>query len=73
MSHIQLLHNDDEVLDPTDPALRARGSVLIDGKEYGSWESRTDGSWSAWLHPVVRLDADSSEALKAAIAAHHAR
>lgn len=50
MAKIELLHNDDEVLDPLDSTLRMRGSLLIDGHERGSWEEHLDG------HYIARTD-----------------
>lgn len=47
MPNVQLLHNDDEVLDPTDSTLRTRGSVEIDGHQSGTWEEHRDGQWTA--------------------------
>jgi hypothetical protein len=47
MSKITLLHNDPDVLDPTDKSLCMRGSVEIDGKDQGSWEEHKDGTWTA--------------------------
>jgi hypothetical protein len=49
MANVTLLHNDDEVLDPTDSTLRTRGSVEVDGKHKGSWEEHLDGTWTALL------------------------
>jgi hypothetical protein len=43
MSAIELLHNDDEVLNPLDSTLRTRGSLRADGHERGSWEEHFDG------------------------------
>jgi hypothetical protein len=43
MSTVELLHNDDEVLNPLDSTLRARGSLLVDGEARGSWEEHLDG------------------------------
>lgn len=62
MANITLLHNDDEVLDPTDSTLRTRGSVEVDGKEKGSWEEHLDGTWTALLDGE-RFSASSREAL----------
>ncbi|AMM17352.1 hypothetical protein AX768_24350 [Burkholderia sp. PAMC 28687] len=49
MRTVKLEHNDDTVLDPSDPQLVARGSLLIDGHECGTWEQRRDGTWTARL------------------------
>ncbi|MDN7799440.1 MULTISPECIES: hypothetical protein [Burkholderiaceae] len=49
MADVTLLHNDDEVLDPTDSTLRTRGSVEVDGKEKGSWEEHLNGTWTALI------------------------
>ena len=70
-SQVQLLHNDDTVLDPADPSLRERGTVMVDGREWGNWESHRSGSWTACQHhDTLRLEASSKEALEAAIASH---
>jgi len=69
---VQLLHNDDTVLDPADPSLRERGAVMVDGREWGNWESHRNGSWTACQHrDTLRLEAPSKEALEAAIANHN--
>lgn len=47
MPKIELLHNDDEVLNPLDTTLRIRGSLRIDGHERGSWEEHLDGHYVA--------------------------
>lgn len=62
MPDVTLLHNDDEVLDPTDSTLRTRGSVEVDGKEKGSWEEHLDGTWTALLDGES-FTASSKEAL----------
>jgi hypothetical protein len=49
MRTVKLEHNDDAVLDPADPMLVMRGSVLLDGHELGVWEQRRNGTWIAWL------------------------
>jgi len=49
MRTVKLEHNDDTVLDPADPQLVMRGSVLLDGHECGGWEQRRDGTWIARL------------------------
>jgi hypothetical protein len=49
MRNVKLEHNDDTVLDPADPQLVARGSLLLDGHECGTWEQRRDGTWTARL------------------------
>ncbi|MEA3126655.1 MAG: hypothetical protein QOD67_3674 [Caballeronia sp.] len=49
MRTVKLEHNDDTVLDPTDPQLAMRGSLLLDGHECGGWEQRRDGTWIARL------------------------
>jgi hypothetical protein len=49
MRTVKLEHNDDTVLDPTDPQLVIRGSLLLDGHECGGWEQRRDGTWIARL------------------------
>lgn len=66
MTKVTLLHNDDEVLDPTDPTLRTRGSVEIEGKEHGSWEEHLDGTWTAMLDGES-LSAPSKDGLIAKI------
>jgi hypothetical protein len=66
MAHVTLLHNDDEVLDPSDSTLRTRGSVLVDGKEQGSWEEHLDGTWTA-LIDGESLRASSKDSLIAEI------
>ena len=47
MRTVKLEHNDDTVLDPSDPQRVARGSLLLDGHECGIWEQRRDGTWAA--------------------------
>ena len=49
MRTVKLEHNDDTVLDPTDPHLVKCGSLLLDGHECGEWEQRRDGTWIARL------------------------
>jgi len=49
MRTVKLEHNDDTVLDPSDPQLVMRGSLLLDGHECGGWEQRRDGTWIARL------------------------
>jgi hypothetical protein len=49
MNTVELLHNDDETLDPTDPGLSRRGSVIYDGDEAGTWEAHRGGKWMAIL------------------------
>jgi hypothetical protein len=49
MRTVKLQHNGDTVLDPADPHLVKRGSVLLDGHEPGMWEQRRDGTWIASL------------------------
>nr|WKF61738.1 hypothetical protein HUO10_006270 [Paraburkholderia busanensis] len=66
MSKITLLHNDDEVLDPTDSTLRVRGTVEVDGKHKGSWAEHLNGSWTA-LIDGESLSASSKEGLIAQI------
>lgn len=51
MRTVKLEHNDDTVLDPTDPQLVMRGSLLPDGHECGGWEHRRDGTWIARVSP----------------------
>ncbi|MBN3765282.1 hypothetical protein [Burkholderia sp. Ac-20365] len=66
MTSVELLHNDDEVLDPTDPTLRTRGAVKVDGHGKGSWEEHLDGTWTALIaHETFR--APSKEALAATL------
>jgi hypothetical protein len=55
MRSITLEHNDDCVLDPGDPGLVTRGSLLIDGHVAGMWEQRRDGSWIARLRGSGRV------------------
>jgi hypothetical protein len=50
MHDVKLEHNDDAGLDPADPQLVMRGSLLIDGHEAGTWEARRDGTWAAHVH-----------------------
>ncbi|MFT4063641.1 hypothetical protein [Paraburkholderia sp.] len=66
MAGVTLLHNDDEVLDPTDSTLRTRGSVEVDGKEKGSWAEHLDGTWTALLDGES-FSASSKDALVAQI------
>lgn len=66
MVSVTLLHNDDEVLDPTDSTLRTRGSVEVDGKGKGSWEEHLDGTWTALLDGEA-FSASSRDALIAQI------
>jgi hypothetical protein len=66
MANVTLLHNDDEVLDPTDSTLRTRGSVEVDGKHEGSWEEHLDGTWTALLDGES-LSASSKDGLIAQI------
>ncbi len=49
MHDVRLEHNDDATLDPADPQLLMRGSLIIDGHEAGCWEARRDGTWAAHL------------------------
>jgi hypothetical protein len=49
MHEVRLEHNDDTGLDPADPQLVMRGSLIIDGHEAGCWEQRRDGTWTAHL------------------------
>ena len=49
MRTVKLEHNDDTVLDPADPQLVMRGSLLLDGHECGGCEQRRDGTWIARL------------------------
>ncbi|WP_162600703.1 hypothetical protein [Paraburkholderia sp. C35] len=49
MAKVVLLHNDDEVLDPSDTTLRTRGSVRVDGHGMGGWEEHLDGTWTALI------------------------
>lgn len=49
MRTVKLEHNDDTVLDPADPQLVMRGSVLPDGPECGTWEQCRNGAWIASL------------------------
>jgi hypothetical protein len=49
MRTVKLEHNDDTALDPADPELVMRGSVLLDGALAGMWEQRRDGTWIARL------------------------
>jgi hypothetical protein len=53
---IELLHNDDEVLDPADSTLRVRGSLIVGGRRCGSWEEHVDG------HCVARIDGETISA-----------
>lgn len=65
MKTIELLHNDDEVLDPTDPHLVKRGSILADGSEVGGWAEHDNGTWKAWVRePRLELTASSAEELE---------
>lgn len=66
MANVILLHNDDEVLDPTDSTLRTRGSVLVDGKAEGAWAEHLDGTWTALLDGES-LSASSKDGLIAQI------
>ncbi|PRZ46804.1 hypothetical protein BX589_13273 [Paraburkholderia fungorum] len=66
MADVTLLHNDDEVLDPTDSTLRTRGSVQVDGKAKGSWEEHLNGTWTALLDGES-FTASSKDALAAQI------
>jgi hypothetical protein len=50
MRTVKLEHNDDTALDPADPELVMRGSILLDGHAAGSWEQRRDGTWIARLN-----------------------
>lgn len=69
MKSIELLHNIDELLDPTDSHLVARGSILADGSGIGAWEQRDDGVWAAWSRkPRFELTASSQEELERLIA-----
>jgi hypothetical protein len=49
MRTVKLEHNDDCALDPADPELVMRGTVLLDGHRAGMWEQRRDGTWIARL------------------------
>jgi hypothetical protein len=49
MRTVKLEHNDETVLDPADPQLLVRGSLLLDGHECGGREQRRDGTWIARL------------------------
>ncbi len=50
MHIVKLEHNDDAALDPADPQLLMRGSLMLDGRhEAGCWEARRDGTWAAHL------------------------
>ncbi|RFU44992.1 hypothetical protein [Paraburkholderia sp. DHOC27] len=69
MKTIELLHNDDEVLDPLDTHLKTRGSVLVDGSPVGGWAEHDDGTWKAWVRkPRFEVTAASAEALKRELA-----
>lgn len=69
MKTIELLHNDDEVLDPTDSHLVVRGTLLVDGVHVGAWAQHDDGTWKAWIEkPCVELTAASAGQLKALVA-----
>ncbi|WP_144063420.1 hypothetical protein [Caballeronia insecticola] len=64
MHHIKLEHNDDGALDPADPQVVMRGSLFIDGREAGCWESRRDGTWAAHVrHREGWIVATSRDAL----------
>jgi hypothetical protein len=69
MADVTLLHNDDEVLDPSDSTLRTRGSVEVDGKEKGSWEEHVNGTWTALLDGES-FSASSKDALVSQIGRH---
>ncbi|WP_438397046.1 hypothetical protein [Caballeronia sp. DA-9] len=60
MKKINLLHNDPEVIDPSDSSLRMRGSIEIDGDDCGKWEQHDNGTWTAALitgdETVLRAD-----------------
>jgi hypothetical protein len=60
MRTVKLEHNDDTVLDPTDPQLVTRGSLLLDGHECGTWEQRRDGTWTARLSASASVSASAS-------------
>lgn len=65
MKSIELLHNVDDLLDPTDSHLVARGSILANGSGIGAWEQRDDGVWQAWVRePEFELTASSQEELE---------
>ena len=69
MKSIELLHNDDELLDPADSHLMARGSILVDGSGVGAWAQRDDGVWKAWVRePHFELTASSQAELERLVA-----
>jgi hypothetical protein len=68
MPQVILEHNDDIALDPADPQLVMRGTVLLDGRHAGSWEARKDGSWTAVLADGRRFGATSREGLASTLA-----
>ena len=72
MVTVNLLHNDDEVLDPSDSTLRTRGSVEMDGHGKGSWEEHLDGRWTA-LVDSASFQAPSRDALARQIESHFSR
>ena len=50
MTTIKLLRNDDETLDPSDPTMVQRGSLMIDGNHAGTWEKHRSGEWTAFVN-----------------------
>ncbi|MHB9842069.1 hypothetical protein Q8F57_045675 [Paraburkholderia terrae] len=69
MVTVNLLHNDDEVLDPSDSSLRTRGTVQVNGHGRGGWEEHLDGTWTA-LIDGASLQAQSRQALVSQIESH---
>jgi hypothetical protein len=63
MRTVKLEHNDDTTLDPADPQLIKRGSVLLDGQQAGMWEKRRDGTWVAHLKATGERFVEPGEAL----------
>jgi hypothetical protein len=63
MRTVKLEHNDDTALDPADPQLIKRGSVLLDGQQAGTWEQRRDGTWVARLKVTGERFVEPGEAL----------
>lgn len=61
MRTVKLEKNDDTVLDPADPGLVTRGSILLDGHERGTWEHRRDGHWVARIAGMDAQFVETSE------------
>jgi hypothetical protein len=70
MRTVKLEHNDDTVLDPADPELVMRGSVLLDGELAGMWEQRRDGTWIARLKATGESFVEPGESRLIARLAH---